>query len=525
MGLLTLIQRLRRAGPRGEAEPRPAGELSQLAWESIYHRGVIDEALADEMLRRLEGVFSRLSSDRNWFVALYLLCSPYDRSSFNSWEVRTEIKRMMASLFWKEAGGQWGGGLSRAELAERALREWGCTLELPDETAPFRCRLQKPAVANGAADWFSADAEVYLSEGHTDVTTRGKLALLTRALPVAGDAEPLRGVLLCESGVAVAPHLDLSQRGARGRTNHVYLTETNTELLIGPHPGCDLLSETLPSAHWIKCDPAAGDISGGSDLHLRYSDSGTAGLGRHSRFGDVLRERAQQTDFSVRVVGRVLPRADDDFARGYGEDWCELSSPDLRVRVSLRLAGNALIAADETGVVFLWNESDRTRRDVTDGQLIEAGGKRYRWQADAAGAFYGSLLFEDQDARLRSQRIPADVAWGGVITRGGSLVDGKVPLLAEHCDDELISRRGSVIVESDGEGSFSLGVVASATQRNLFVLRGSGWGCIRLADASETMTLRPPCEFVYGSTRFSLARNGRAYTLRLHWSGLYDVLD
>jgi hypothetical protein len=263
----------------------------------------------------------------------------------------------------------------------------------------------------------------------------------------------------------------------------------------------------------------------GNDFSLRYLVDTAFERGGSRQFGSVVRERITQRDFSLAVVARVLPRGKDHGSTGYGADWCGLNSPGRPIQVSLRFAEHLVIAADEGGAVFLRDELRNQDKALKDSETIVVEGIQYRWQADSTGTFCGYLFFDDSGSavsRKRSTRIPADESLSGVIARNGP-VAGKIALLTEYGDDELISRRGGILLESDGKGSFDIAVASTSTLRHLFILDGETWRSCNTNDV-ESVRLKLPGEFAFGSSRFSLTEDGRAYSLRHHWSKSYEVL-
>jgi hypothetical protein len=527
MFLKSFINRLspQAAGPRDVR----CGAAARLALKNFYHQCTVDKSLAD-------AVFSQLSDDSNWAVALYLLFAPEDRNIFNSWDVRRNLKELVARLFQEQAGGVDDAAADTTAVEWRALREWGFSLRLDDEDKPFHCRLQK---SSGAENWFGVDADIFISEGPPALTAAGQLVALTRALPVVPDEARVRGLLTCEGDISVAPHLDLSQRQARGRGGYVYITEAEQVFLIGPHAGCDLLAPLLPVASRLTCDARTGRVT--CDAREVLSDAGRArgagfsvsflsadpsGAPTPDRFRDMLEGRARKRDYSLRVVARVLPRERGGGPYAYGADWCEIGTPRRPIRVSLRVAGGMLLAVDDAGTVLLWDESHGAGRGLKDGETVVVEGRSYTWREDGPGPFYGSLLIDRADAVARQKLtapIPADQPFCGVIARGGAAGVGRPPLLTGYDEDTLISHRGSILLKSDGKGGFELSVPEPSSGRPIFTLEGGAWRQHGDGEA-RAVALKAPGEFAFGSSCFSLTEDGRAYRLHPHWSGLFQVL-
>jgi len=508
----------------------------RLMWKAIYHRGDLDDRLVDEVLRSLEVAFSQLNDDTNWALAFYLIYAPTDRNYFNTWSTRHELKKAVATLFWKEAAKVIHG---TPDPEESLLREYGFSLRLYDPESPFRCRIEKSRADLSGQDWFSVEADLFLCEDAYDLTARGRFAALARALPIIQDEEPVSGKLICDGNIEVSPHLDSSQRGARGRRKQIYVTKRSVPLLVGPHPGCDLLASSMKSSYWMNLveirkartldtrpESEGRIVAAGDDFNIRYLDAERNKEGVTQKFVTVLREVLERRDLSLEVIGRVLPRGSGDRLSGYGTDWCHLSSAERPLKVSLRLSHNAILAADSKDVVFVRDEVKRVDRDLQDSDSVVVEDVRYTWQRDSTGFFYGSLFFEKVGEAADPKRrtcIPIDEPVSGVIARS-AVVPHKTSLLAEYHDDEFISQRGSINIESDGEHSVAIGPTLTSNL-GIYVLEKSKWRCFDRTADRQLIQLRVPCEFAFGSSRFALTYDRNAYSLEPHWSNFYTTIN
>lgn len=503
----------------------------------IYHRGAIDATLVEDVLQLLESAFSRLGSHTVWALGLYLLHAPADRQIFNLWEAKRDLTTQLDAKFWADAWATFGA-TSKSDLRRAALQTWGYSLGLSESEDALRCRL-KGAGGNRPHDLYYADAGLHFSEAVGDgLTAPGRLTALARALPVVSNHASLYGAIALTGNVTIAPHLELSQRHARGRQRQVYLPSPSMRLLVGPYPGCDLVAPSLPAPRWVDFVAGRGAVAGpgpdrgGADYDVEYVAPDDRTLPAGINFENLLRSRAQTRDYFLEVLGRVVPRAADAQPRAPGAGWAELNHRlECPVRNLLRLTASSAIVVDEGENLLIWSgRQEKLERVQQPGQLIEVDGQRYRWEPEHGGPFYGSLLFEEGAAGEggggRRASLPAEQPLSGVIARGPSFALGLPAILPDYQDDEMLSHRGSLLIDSDGNGHFKIAVAETTAQRELYVRSGErGWVRVPPVGDPAPLTLSSPFELAFGSSRYLVASDGEAYRLRNHWSGAYQVLD
>ena len=514
-------------------------EIAQFSYNPLNHRGALDSLLAEDVLRRLESALSQIWEGADWIVALYLLYSPEDRHLFNSWDIPPNFKMLVAEHFQESARREMGNDVDSDELKNYTLEHWGYYLEWRDDDETFCCWLKDSSDPHG---FFFADIGIYFFEAAPGISSKGRFTTVVRSLPIITNGEPLRAALSFDGQGWVAPHIELSQRRASGGQKRIYFTRMLSNIIIGPFVGCDLVVPSLQSAVRIACPESLQnkDSEWFDRLKNKYglgADFNMELFGQDSKvtFGQLLDRQAEARHFSLKVVARVLPRAHGSKPSEYGSDWCNLSAQlPYRVLVSVRLneEGDA-IAADEHDKVFIWRNGDKTPQEVGPGeQFFKIGNQDYLWEPDESGTFYGSLTFKESDegmpykARKRRAFIPADKPFPGVIARGGAYVFGMESLLSEYVDDDLISARGSINLYSDGKGHFKVTVAETSALRTMFILEASNqWRSYSPdTDSKKEVEISNYPEFIFGSSRYQVAKNGRAYKLPEHWSGKYRFL-
>jgi len=481
----------------------------------------------EDLLCRVEDALECLDARQNWVMYLYVLYAAEEEPLFGRWETRDSLKAGLIRYFEHEA----------ANLRGETLEHWAYSLtSAPHPGLALRCRLA--AVSPGPVG--TVDIEVYLLSAPLGTAALGRFALVMRILPVIPDDEEVLGVISCSGTASVAPHIDGSQRGARGRQCHVFLTSHFRSLLVGPYPGCDLLIPTAARITWVRFDAGdwrlqrAGEPSqpwpearwSGPDFELT-AESQSLGL-----LGDVLHRKLLAREYSFEVVGRVLPRPAGEAPVGYGADWCDLRSRWHRpVKVSVRLQGGDVLAADDRDEAVLWLATDRQGRALAPSGLSRASdGRLYRWEPDPQGFFYGTLFFEPESGRSPDSShvttIPGDQTTTTLLGRGSGLARGSHALLPDYRDDELTSSRGCMRLYSDSTGRFRVEVTEAAPHRRLFLLDPFGrW--LFLPDGTPhgaPIALPEPREFVFGASRYRIVPAGPAFRTVAHWSGSFSVL-
>ncbi|MGH9970686.1 MAG: hypothetical protein ACREBG_23250 [Pyrinomonadaceae bacterium] len=511
---------------------------SDFASYSVYHRSTVDQSLIEDLLELVENLFRSLAPQANWSITLYLLYSQTDSRAFGSWEIRRELKKCLVEHHVNEV--QTLSDLGDGRSTDRqALETLGYTLALPSSESPIQCRL-KGYDSSASLNPGSVDLDMYVAEDQSFITAKGRLTALVQILPIVRDQEMIYGGIECDGNIAISPHVDVSQRGARGGRRVLYLTQPETSFSLGPHVGCDLYAPSIDKVlvltaknnkltldqHSRVLNQVNEKECRGSDFHLAYSTSSDLGAGRD--LGQVLNEREATENVHLEVVARVLPRRKGDGPNGYGLDWCELSSQVSReVKVSIRLDGKSTLAVDSEDCVFVLLNAQRTIMEVGDaGMIFKVNERKYRWEPDVSGIFYGSLFFEDDDAHSAEARLtsfPPDQEATGIVARG--IHSELLSLLVNYTEDELISRRGSIVFHSNGRGRIEVSVVNKVGGGQLFVHTNDSWRSLQQSTVIlEGFNVVEREEFVFGSSRYRLTRKGKAYRKVLHWTGTFDLI-
>jgi hypothetical protein len=505
-------------------------KYSDFVTDSIYHRGVVDKGLIEDLLELIEKGLRSLTAQSNWSVTLYLLYSQIDSSAFGRWETRRELKKGLVEQYRDEVKASRAVGQN---IGRQGLEAFGYSLWLPSVESSIQCRLKDYDETAGFVD-----VDLYLAEDNSSLTAHGRLSTLVRVLPIIRDEEVVSGGVEFDGNIALSPHLDVSQRGVRGESNVIYLTHTDASVVLGPHVGCDLYAPSLDrvavftAGNELKLDKPLRSLNRvnanewqGTDFRLKYSTSTAVGTGVN--FEQVLDEREATKDVRLQVIARVLPRPRDEGPNGYGSDWCELSSHVSRdVKVSIRLDARSSFGIDSDDRLFIWLNSSRRLMEIGDSGLVfTVNERKFRWEPDETGVFYGSLYFEDSDVQMTETRIaslPMDKESTWIIARGSH--HEFLPLLAHYTEDALISRRGSIIVHSSGRGTIDFSVTNKASGQ-LFFRESGNWRSTQQGTLDQkNIGLFVGQEFVFGSSRYRLTRQGKTYRKEKHWSGAFDLI-
>jgi hypothetical protein len=530
MGILGQI-RGQISGKLSRARAQSGVKDSDFITDCLYHRGTIDQALIEDLLELIEKRIHSLTSQSNWSLTLYILHSQLDSSTFGRWEARRELKKGLIDQYRNEVKASPGASQN---IGRQGLETFGYSLWLPSVESGIQCRLKDYDDSGGYVD-----LDLYLAEDNSSLTANGRLSTLVRVFPIVRDQDVVSGVLEFDGNIAISPHLEVSQRGARGESNLIYLTRPDASVVLGPHVGCDLYAPSLDRVavftagdEELKIDKALRSLNRvyanewqGTDFRLRYSTSTEVGAGLS--FGKVLEEREATKNIRLQVMGRILPRPRDQGPNGYGSDWCELSSQVSReVKVSIRLDARSSVGIDSEDRLFIWLNKQRRLMEIGDGgSVFTVNEKKFRWEPDETATFYGSLYFEDSDAQLAETRIAnlsvdKDATW--IIARGSH--SEFLPLLAHYTEDGLISRRGSIMVHSSGRGTIEIGV-ANKMNGQLFFWENGNWRSTQQSTLHEkNIGVFVGQDFVFGSSRYRLTRQGKSYRKEKHCSGAFDVI-
>ena len=519
------------SGKWSRVRAQSADKDSDFFTDSFYHRGSIDQTLIADLLELIDKQLHSLTSESNWSLTLYLLYSETDSAAFGRWEVRREIKQGLIDHYRDEVKAAPGAGKN---IGRHGLDAVGYSLWLPSIESSIQCRLKDYNSFGG-----SVDLDVYLAEENSSLTANGRLSTLMRVLPIIRDQEIVSGAVDFEGNIAISPHVEVSQRGVRGERNVIYFTHPHSSVVVGPHAGCDLYAPSLDRVAIftagdgeLQLDKPLRSLNHvnpqewqGCDFRLRYSTSRVLGAG--ASFGQLLEEREATRNVRLQVIARVLPRPKGEAPNGYGLDWCELSSQVSRtVRVSIRLDAKLSLGVDSDDRLFIWQSAQRTLIDIDEsGAVFTVNDRKFRWEPDETGVFYGSLYFEESELHLIETRIgnvstEKEASW--IIARGSHAEF--LPLLEHYTDDALISRRGSIVVHSNGEGTIEIGL-AKERRGKLFFLENGSWRSAQQSTVQQSsIGAFVGQEFVFGSSRFRITRQGKPYRREKHWSGNFDLI-
>jgi hypothetical protein len=519
------------SGRWSRARAQTSAKYGDFVTDHLYHRSAIDQTLIEDLLELIEKRLHALTAQSNWSLTLYILYSQSDSATFGRWEARRELKKGLIAQYRNELKAASGTGQN---IGRQGLETFGYSLWLPSVESGIQCRLKDYDDAGGYVD-----LDLYLAEDNSSLTAGGQLSTLVRVSPIMRDQEVVSGALELEGNIAISPHLEVSQRGARGESNRVYLSRSDESVVLGPHVGCDLYAPSLdrvavftPGDEELKIDKALRSLNHvnpnewqGADFRLRYSTSTETSAG--VSFGQVLEEREATKNIRLQVMARILPRVKGDGPNGYGSDWGELSSQVAReVKVSIRLDARSSFGIDSDGRLFVWLNNQRRLMEIGDrGSVFSVNERKYRWEPDETGIFYGSLYFEDSEPQLTETRIadiPVDKEATWIIARGSH--SEFLPLLPHYTEDGLISRRGSVVVHSNGRGTIEIRV-ANNVSNQLFFWENGKWRATQQSTLQQkSIGVFVGQEFVFGSSRYRLTRQGKPYLREKHWSGAFDVI-
>ena len=499
--------------------------------DALYHRGTIDGALIADLLELVEKRLHALTARSNWSLTLYILYSQLDGFTFGRWETRRELKKGLVEHYRDEVKASSGTGQN---IGRQGLEAFGYSLWLPSVESVIQSRLKDYDEKGGFVD-----LDLYLAEDNSSLTANGRLYTLVRVLPIVRDQENISGAVEFEGNIAISPHVEMSQRGLRGESNVIYLSQSNASVVLGPHVGCDLYAPSLDRVtvfsagdEELKINKPLRSLTHvnanewqGTDFRLRYSTSKDIGTG--VSFADLLEEREAARNVRLQVIARVLPRAKGETSLGYGQDWGELSSQVSReVKVSIRLDATSSLGIDSEGRVFVWMNTQRRLIEIDDsGSVFSVNERRFRWVPDETGVFHGSLYFEDTEPLLqetRGESLPLDKEATWIIARGSH--PEFLSLLARYTEDGLISRRGSIIVRSNGRGEIEISL-ANARSGKLFLWEDGAWRSTQQSTLNQSkIGTFVGQEFVFGSSRYRLTRQGKPYRKEKHWSGAFDLI-
>ena len=518
------------SGKWTRARAQRSENYSDFVTDCLYHRGGVDQVLIEDLLELIEKRLHSLAAQSNWSVTIYLLYARVDSAAFGRWEARRELKKGLVEHYRNEVKSSGPG----QNIGRTGLEAIGYSLWMPSVESLIQCRLKDYGDAGGFVD-----LDLYLAEDNSSLTANGRLSTLMRVLPIIRDQEVVTGRIEFDGNIAISPHLDVSQRGARGDSNVIYLTRPGASIVLGPHVGCDLYAPSLDRVAIfttgngeLKIDRPLRSLSRvnadewrASDFRLRYSTATEIKTG--VTFGQVLEEREASSNVRLQVMARVLPRPRSEVPTGYGLDWCELSSQVSRpVKVSIRLDGRSSLGIDSEDRLFVWLDTQRRMVDIGEnGSVFNVNERKFRWEPDETGAFYGSLYFEDSEVRLTETRVatlPLDKETTWIIARGSH--PEFLSLLVHYTEDGLISRRGSVIVHTNGSGTLAISL-ANKVNSQLFFWENGDWRSTQQNTLDQkSIGVFVGQEFVFGSSRYRLTRQGKTYRKEKHWSGTFDLI-
>ena len=519
------------SGKWSRARAQTGARYGDFVTDHLYHRGAIDQTLIEDLLELIEKRLRSLSAQSNWSLTLYILYPQSDAATFGRWEARRELKKGLIAQYRNELKASPGTGQN---IGRQGLDTFGYSLWLPSVESGIQCRLKDYDDAGGYVD-----LDLYLAEDNSSLTANGRLSTLVRVSPIVRDQEVVAGALEFDGNIAISPHLEVSQRGARGESNLIYLTQPDAGIVLGPHVGCDLYAPSLdrvavftPGDEELKIDKPLRSLNRGNanewqgaDFRLKYSTATETGAG--ASFGQVLEEREATKNVRLQVMARILPRAKDDGPNGYGSDWGELSSQVSRaVKVSIRLDARSSFGIDSEDRLFVWLNNQRRLMEIGDrSSVFTVNERKYRWEPDETGVFHGSLYFEDSEPQLTETRIadiPVDKEATWIIARGSHAEF--LPLLVHYTEDALISRRGSILIHSSGRGTIDISVAKNVSNQ-LFFWENGNWRPARQSTLQQkSIGVFVGQEFVFGSSRYRLTRQGKSYRKEKHWSGAFDVI-
>lgn len=438
-------------------------------------------------------------------LMLYLCYHPDDYGYFN----RPSLNEELADNLWD------------AYERERALDEafFGplrFDLEKPpDQHGPPYLRLRaaargrRPTPTSLEFFWHQTNAQ----------TSPGVLNLLRRWFKPLEPSTKLVASLSIGSGATFAPHLRGWQRDVCWRQPVVYLPEGETELLVGPSPGCDLYAPALAAPLSISYDGSTGEWEWSAPLgatpaarraryefDLRHQGRDGIPLALHGRrlpsphSWDEM-EKANRLPFNdLALVGCILPLPGPD---GYGSV-PPLSPAKLNAisTSALRLpSGDWLYLDARTGRPHLYRPNAPVEeQQLTSGQYVRLSPTPGadtpvdgRWNENTGrlpSLFRGEFRFETP---LVHPLVSGPMA--------GNLPDEIFP---QHVDSMLTVGRPPVKLKSTDGLSFVL-VVNESARLPVFTLAPGAARALRHEPVPDKeIDLGAPSEFFVGTTHYSL---------------------
>ncbi|HEY6804200.1 MAG TPA: hypothetical protein VI306_11510 [Pyrinomonadaceae bacterium] len=505
-------------------------KVSDFFTESVYHRGGIDQQLIEDLLGLIEKRLHSLTVQSNWCLTLYILYSQADSFTFGRWESRRELKKGLVEHYRNVVKATPTAGQN---IGRQGLEAFGYSLWSPSLESPIQCRLKDYDEFGGYVD-----LDLYLAEDNSSLTAKGRLSTLVRALPIIRDQEIVLGGLEFDGNIAISPHIEMSQRGTRGERNLIYLTRPDVPVVLGPHVGCDLYVPSLDRVaiftagnDELKIDKPLRSLNRlsenewqGSDFRLKCLTSEEIGVS--TSFGEMLEKREATRSARLQVIARVLPRPKGEGPHGYGLDWCELSSQVSRnVKVSLRLDVHSSIGIDSDDQLFVWLNTQRRFIEIGERGDFQVNERKFRWEPDETGVFYGSVYFEDSDSLLietRTEHLSLDKETTWLVSRGPH--PEFASLLGRYTEDGLISRRGSIMIHSSLSGTIEISLTNNKSG-HLFFRESGNWHATRQSTVDQkSLGTFVGQEFIFGSSRYRLTRQGKPYRKEKHWSGTFDLI-